>query len=145
MKGMKQEKALGMTGVNTEMLVNAGRVGLEVLVRVFQEAAVEGIPEDWRNSITTPIYKGKGDALQCAKHRGIRLPEHTMKIYEKVLEFKLRQIVQISGHQFGFVPGRSTIDAIFIMRQLQEKMTEKKKRLFHIFVDLEKALDRIPW
>ena len=29
------------------------------------------------------------------------------------------------------------------MRQLQEKMTEKK-RLFHIFVDLEKAFDRVP-
>ena len=39
---------------------------------------------------------------------------------------------------------RSTVDAIFIVRQLQEKYREKKKRLYHIFVDLEKAFDRVP-
>ena len=40
--------------------------------------------------------------------------------------------------------GKSTIDAIFILRQLQEKYREKKKKLYHVFVDLEKAFDRVP-
>ena len=30
------------------------------------------------------------------------------------------------------------------MKQLQEKYRKKKKRLYHIFVDLEKAFDRVP-
>ena len=30
------------------------------------------------------------------------------------------------------------------MRQFQQKYTEKKKRLYHIFVDMKKALDRAP-
>ena len=46
--------------------------------------------------------------------------------------------------QFGFMPGRSTIDAIFILRQLQEKFLGKKKNLYFAFVDLEKAFDRVP-
>ena len=46
--------------------------------------------------------------------------------------------------QFGFMPGKGTTDAIFIMRQVQEKHQAKKKKLYYAFVDLEKAFDRVP-
>ena len=46
--------------------------------------------------------------------------------------------------QYGFMPGRGTIDAIFILRQLQEKYLGKKKCLYYCFVDLEKAFDSVP-
>ena len=46
--------------------------------------------------------------------------------------------------QFGFMPGKGTTDAIFIMRQVQEKHQTKKKKLYYAFVDLEKAFDRVP-
>ena len=66
-----------------------------------------------------------------------------MKLFEKVLEERLRKLIKVDCRQFGFNPGRSTTDAIFVMRQLQEKFSEKKK-LYHVFVDLEKAFDRVP-
>ena len=46
--------------------------------------------------------------------------------------------------QFGFVPGRGTTDAIFIIRQLQEKYIAANKPLYFAFVDLEKASDPVP-
>ena len=46
--------------------------------------------------------------------------------------------------QFGFMPGRGTVDAIFILQQLHEKHLAKRKSLFFAFVDLEKAFDRVP-
>ena len=39
--------------------------------------------------------------------------------------------------------GRGTTDAIFIVRQLQEKHLTAKKTLYMAFVDLEKAFDRV--
>ena len=39
--------------------------------------------------------------------------------------------------QFGFMPSRSTIDAIFIARQLQQRYLGNKKKLYFSFVDLE--------
>ena len=43
------------------------------------------------------------------------------------------------------IPGKGTTDAIFIMRQVQEKhQAKKKKKLYYAFVDLEKAFDRVP-
>nr|CDJ90887.1 RNA-directed DNA polymerase (reverse transcriptase) domain containing protein [Haemonchus contortus] len=46
--------------------------------------------------------------------------------------------------QFGFMPERSTTDAIFIARQIMEKYREKRRPCYLAFLDLEKAFDRLP-
>ena len=88
--------------------------------------------------------QGKGDASACGSYRGIKLLEHAMKVLERVIETRVRKIVKIDSMQFGFMAGRSTTDAIFIVRQLQEKYLAKNKELWMAFVDLEKAFDRVP-
>jgi len=45
--------------------------------------------------------------------------------------------------QFGFKKGKGTTNAIFIVRQMQEKFRAKGKKLCFGFVDLEKAFDRV--
>jgi len=40
--------------------------------------------------------------------------------------------------------GKGTTDAIFIVREMQEKFRAKGKKLSFGFVDLEKAFDRFP-
>ena len=60
------------------------------------------------------------------------------------MEKRIRCQVLIDNMQFGFMPGKGTTDAIFIMRQVQEKHQAKKKKLYYAFVDLEKAFDRVP-
>ena len=52
--------------------------------------------------------------------------------------------MDIDAMQFGFVPGHGTTDAIFIIRQLQEKYIAANKQLYFAFVDLEKAFDKVP-
>ena len=61
-----------------------------------------------------------------------------------MLEARLREIITINKNQFKFSPGKSTIDGLFVLRQLQEKYCGIKEELHHIFVDLEKAFDRLP-
>ncbi len=46
---------------------------------------------------------------------------HAMKIWERVVEARLRSVMRISDEQFGFIPGRSTTDAIFALRKLMDK------------------------
>lgn len=85
------------------------------------------IPADWKRSWIVNVYKGKGDALECGSYRGIKLLEHVMKVYERVLENRVRQKVELNAFQFGFRSGCGTTDAVFIVRQLQERYLEKKK------------------
>ena len=67
-----------------------------------------------------------------------------MKVMEHILATIIRTQVDIDAMQFGFMPGRGTTDAIFILRQVHEKYLGKHKDLYFAFVDLEKAFDRVP-
>ena len=55
----------------------------------------------------------------------------------------MRSQVSNDNMQFGFMPGKGTTDAIFIVRQVQEKQQSKKKKLYYASVDIEKAFDRV--
>ena len=52
--------------------------------------------------------------------------------------------MDIDSLQFGFVPGRDTSDAIFIICQLQEKHIAANKPLYLALVDLEMDFDHVP-
>ena len=52
--------------------------------------------------------------------------------------------MSVHDSQFGFVPGRGTTDAIFVVRQLEEKYLAANKRLYMASLDLEKVFDRVP-
>ena len=102
------------------------------------------VPSDWEQSFIVCLYKGKGDALERDNNHGLKLTEHVMKVLERIVDGLIRQVVSIHDSQFGFVPGRGTTDAIFVVRQLQVKYLAANKRLYMAFVDLEKAFDGVP-
>jgi hypothetical protein len=127
------------------MLAAAGDTSIEWLTDLCNDIVREGrIPSDWQKSVLIPVYKGKGDPMDCGSYRAIKLLEHAMKTVERVFERRIRKQVKIDDMQMGFMPGKGTTDAIFILRQLQEKHQAKNKKLFYAFVDLEKAYDRVP-
>ena len=141
---MKNGKASGPTGIVKEPIA-ASPHGKQVILQIANEI-FNGMdmPHDWRMSTVVPIYKKKGSVMDCASYRGVKLLEHGMKVVESLLEKRLRSSVKVYQMQFSFMPGRSTVDAIFILRRIQESYLEKNRKLFICFVDLEKAFDRVP-
>ena len=61
-----------------------------------------------------------------------------------MIEQHIRSAVNINEMQFGFMPGKGTMEAIFIIRQLQEKYLAKERTLYFIFFGLKKTIDCVP-
>lgn len=142
---MKNNKAPGPSGISAEMLKALGQDGLDWLHAILNNFwKNEKLPGDLKESEIVTIYKQKGDALDCGNYRGIKLLETALKVYERVVERRIRQRVNIHDNQFGFMAGRGTVDAIFVLRQVQEKILEGNNKRYWTFVDLEKAFDRVP-
>ena len=142
---LKCGKAGGPTGLVGDIFKAAGDVCVTSMTVLCNKVFWEGVvPSDWELSTLVPLFKGKGDPMECGSYRAIKLLEHGMKVYERVLEKRLRDVVVISDMQYGFMPGKGTTAPIFIVRQMQEKFLEKRQTLYFAFVDLEKAFDRVP-
>ena len=142
---MASGKAAGPSGIVAEMLKPVGEAGAVEVRDLIEDIISEGcIPTDWQESFIVNLYKRKGDALNRGNYRGLKLIEQVMKVLERVVEGLIRQRVEINEMQCGFISGRGTTDAIFIVRQLQEKHLAANKPLYMAFVDLEKAFDRVP-
>ena len=97
--------------------------------------------EEWRRSVLIPIYKNKGGTQCCGNYRGIKLMSHTMKVWERIIETRLRDRVEVSKQRYKFMPGKGITDAMFALRMLMEKYREGQRELHCVFVDLEKAYD----
>ena len=102
------------------MLKLVGEAGAEEVRDLVENIISEGcIPTDWQESFIVNLYKVKGDALNRGNYRVLKLVEQVMKVLERVMEGLIRQRVEIDKMQCGFMSGRGTTDAIFIVRQLR--------------------------
>ena len=100
--------------------------------------------DEWTRSVLVSIFKNKSDVQSCSNYRGIKLISHTMKLWERVVEARLRHEVMISEQQYGFMSRKSTTDAMFALKVLMKKYRKGQKELHCVFVDLEKAFDKVP-
>ena len=87
-----------------------------------------------------------GDRAECGNSRGISLLSVAGKVLAKVMLTRLLEHVVelvLPESQCGFRRGSTTIDMIFVARQLHEKCREQHQDLYLAFVDLTKALDTV--
>ena len=99
LKKMKIGKALGPDGIPIEAWKGMGDDGLSWLTKLFNKILrTKKIPDEWRKSIMVLIYKNKGDIQNCTNYRGIKLMSHTMKLWERVIEHRLRCKTRVSDN-----------------------------------------------
>ena len=127
LSNVKGNKACGQDLIPIEVWEKMGEEGIVFLKKELNEMLTSGIPSSWRLGEVTPLFKGKGFKLECRNYRGIKLIPHILKLLERIIDQRLRTIVELSNIQFGFRRGRSTMDLAFALKILQEKYKEKQK------------------
>ena len=118
--------------------------GMEVSGMVWSRHSRQAVQQHNDHGDHTISLEEKGGIQECKNFRGIKLLTHTFKIWERVLDRRVRECTDIHESQFGFMPGRSTTDATFILKQTIEQYRQGQKDICVTFIDLEKAYDRVP-
>jgi len=82
LKKMKRHKAA--EGIGTQWL-------LDLCNGIVKEGC---IPEDLKSSLMLPIYKGKGDPMECGSYSGIKLLEHGIRVVQMNFKHRIRPQIE---------------------------------------------------
>ena len=139
-------KAPGRDGIPAEVLWNFGGVQLtNCLYKLIQE--IWECPENtWRlEGCKHCVFVQERWQEGLWKLRSISQLATNCKIHSRVLLNRrsehISQNVQLPETQYGFRSGRSTMDLIFCLKQVQEKSIEQNMSLYVVFIDFSKAFD----
>ncbi|XP_077277120.1 uncharacterized protein LOC143905535 [Temnothorax americanus] len=146
---LKKNKAVSIDGISLEAWLYGGSTVRKGLVEVLNKVWKEGIlPKDWRTSIIVPLHK-RGDENKVGNYRGISLLCSAYKIYAEIIRGRLEESVERKGllpeSKAGFRRGRSTMDNIFVLDHLTQRVDKngKKGKVYALFADLKAAFDNV--
>ena len=111
---------------------------------ILKEEVSGKIPKDLAKSVFITLPKIPG-TMDCELYRTISLMSHLTKVLLRIIMARIRKSLrpEISQLQFGFVPDKSTRNAIFTLSMLAERCIEMQKDLYLCFIDYSKAFDKV--
>ena len=145
-KLMKSGKSSGPDKLVYEMFkINDNSI--HILQNLFNKIMTENDEIPFSTSWITPIYKS-GNKNDATSYRYINLSSSVEKILTKILNERLNELLYhhkiIHECQIGFRKGNSTVDGIFIVKEISQIYKNYKQPLYLCFIDLSKAFDSVP-
>lgn len=138
---LKPGRAAGVDGIPPEAVRDAANWVPDMMLDMYNELLRSGVfPKVWKMARVVLIPKERG-------YRPICLIDVLGKVYERLLTNRLQKILEekgaLSDSQYGFRPGRSTIDAL---EAVSAKARRTKYRwLMLITLDVRNAFNMAPW
>ncbi len=145
LRNTKNKKTPGLDNINIELLKYLPAEAKSKLLDLFNNYWTQNIiPTEWKTALVIPIFK-KGLRTICENYRGISLLNTTYKVYAKIINNKLKKIMEAISleEQTGFRKGRSCSDNMFVLKLLIEKRREFNLQTYMFSIDYVKAFDNV--
>jgi hypothetical protein len=142
LKKLQRNKAVGLDGMKTEFILDAGELLHIPLLTTFNCFLEEGFPKALSTRVVHALFKG-GDVSKFDNYKGITIQPILAKLFTMILEKRLSEWVEQHGlrakGQVGFRKDYRSTDQLFILRTLIEQSKEKKTTLL-LFCRLQKGV-----
>ena len=148
MKALYERKSPGPDKITNEMLLHLGTRAKTQLLKIFNNSWKTGhVPQIWREADMVPIHKKGKDRAKVDSYRPISLTSCVGKLMERLINTRLTWHLEknniISPEQAGFRQHRSTEDQVAYIAQKIEDGFQDKKHTLTIWIDMEKAFDKV--
>lgn len=141
-----KSSATGPNLISYPMLKNLSKGTKETLLALYNQIWIRDIfPDIWKTSIIVPILKPGRNPKDPINYRPISLISCVSKILEKMVNYRLRWILEtnnlLSEHQNGCIRNRSILDSPAVIQHNILKGFASKEKVVAISLDIEKAFD----
>ena len=143
----REYSAPGPDDITSKLLIELKNEIAKPLATLFRKSLDEmKIPNDWRLSNVTPIYKMKGSKADPGNYRPVSLTSNICKLMERVINVELSNHLEkrvLNNTQHGFRKGRSCQT---IMIEFMDKVTswlDEGNSVDVLYVDFRKAFDKV--
>ena len=140
-------KSADCDGIHPLMIKHCGEQFKILLFKIFNTSLLQ---QHWPWTNNTVIFlrkPGKSNYNITSSYRPITISSYVGKLYERILESRLREFVEkskvLNDSQNGFRAGRSTATYIIKMLAKIQHDINNKQKIAGIFIDLQKAFDSV--
>ena len=139
----KKKNGKATTDWKNEILKRGGEEMVEFVFPVIKAFwREEKSPKQWNNGVITNVWKGKGDREIMANQRGITVSSAISTIAEEIVTNRVNKLAKVTQAQAGGQKGGSTVDHVFILRNIIALAKKQRRNLIVTYYDVVKAYDR---
>ena len=148
LKHINPSKSPGNDDISNTVLKETAEEITEAVTKIFKRSFEESkLPEDWKSSNITPIYKKDG-RNKVENYRGVHLTSQLCKAMESIVKedivnhlFKFNLIRET---QHGFTVGKSCVTNLLLFLEEITKTIDEGTPVDIIYMDFRKAFDSVP-
>ncbi len=142
-KQLKRGKSVGPDEIPNEALIESNKDTREIIKKVFNRIyETSNIPRQWKMGTIKRLYKGKGTKGKCSNERGITLSSNMGKLFERIINNRIQEEINITKNQGGGTKGKSISDHLLRINNFIKKSKRKKQTTYLVFLDVTKAYDK---
>lgn len=153
-KKIKTGKAPGPDGIAPEVVKAVIEAEEEVCLKILNEMLLAGsFPMIWKTARLVLIEKARKNVNAEITYRPICLINCFGKLYEQLINKRLIEELEskqcLSDLQFGFRPGRSTVDALTRVQELADHVNRgaygRREYCVLVTLDVRNAFNTVSW
>ena len=138
----------GSSGINKTILKHLPEAALSILQQIFNSALSAGyFPDTWKIATIRLITKAGKNSRRVENYRPISLLEVPGKIFERILNKRLRQHLEFNNlhnpHQHGFRQERGTTTALALITEQIAQYKADNGLCNIVLRDISKAFDKV--
>ena len=140
-KSTKKETAMGIDGISNDAIK---ALGCENATAIMNRWWADGVPEVAQLCRTTLIPKGVEGRDNVNNWRPITIGNLLVRLFAKMWDRRLRQLVKVDSRQQGFVPVDGCFNNVKLLQHVIKKRRRSRREINVVFLDLAKAFDTVP-